>query len=184
MSVLLVVFLVGLFSKPCCFFLWFVVLCAPLAAAAKRLLSGPTPTLLQVKGTEHPPPRSGHASTSIREKIFCFGGMSADDALLNDLWIFDQDSLQWTYVTCFGQVPCARRGGSTCRRASCLPFCLPACLFALPPTCPPARTRLPAFQPTHPTHTLSFFIEPCLAGQGGLQRRTGCADPPAPAPCP
>jgi len=66
----------------------------------------------QVKGLERPMARSGHACTSIREKVFVFGGVSADGTLLNDLWIFDQDSVNWTYVTCFGSPPCPRRGAS------------------------------------------------------------------------
>lgn len=69
----------------------------------------------QIKGSERPPARSGHATCAIREKVFVFGGAAADGAtLLNDLWIYDQDSLTWTYVTCFGNIPAPRRGASLC----------------------------------------------------------------------
>jgi hypothetical protein len=44
----------------------------------------------QVKGLERPPPRHGHATCAIREKLFVFGGSSSEGQLLNDLWIYDQ----------------------------------------------------------------------------------------------
>mmetsp|Transcript_17491 Transcript_17491/g.44035 ORF Transcript_17491/g.44035 Transcript_17491/m.44035 type:complete len:628 (-) Transcript_17491:2367-4250(-) len=66
----------------------------------------------QVKGAERPSPRHGHATCAIREKVFVFGGAGGDGQLLNDLWIYDQDSLNWTYVTCFGNTPAPRRGAS------------------------------------------------------------------------
>ncbi len=72
----------------------------------------PVSCSLQVKGLERPPARSGHATCAIREKVFVFGGCSAEGNLLNDLWIFDQDSLTWTCVSTYGAVPCPRRGGS------------------------------------------------------------------------
>lgn len=65
---------------------------------------------LQVKGAERPPARHGHATCAIREKLFVFGGTSADGTLLNDLWIFDQDSLNWSHVSCYGSMPSPRRG--------------------------------------------------------------------------
>ncbi|GAX74227.1 hypothetical protein CEUSTIGMA_g1676.t1 [Chlamydomonas eustigma] len=68
----------------------------------------------QVKGVERPAPRTLHACTSIREKIFVFGGQAADDTLLNDLWIFDQDSNSWMHVNCYGILPSARHGASIC----------------------------------------------------------------------
>ena len=58
-----------------------------------------------------PVARSGHACASIREKVFVFGGAALDGSLLSDVWILDQDSMTWTQVTCFGTVPCPRRGG-------------------------------------------------------------------------
>ncbi len=64
----------------------------------------------QVKGLERPPARTGHATCAIREKLFVFGGSAEDGKLYNDLWIFDQDTLTWTHVTCFGHVPSPRRG--------------------------------------------------------------------------
>ncbi|KAL6758234.1 hypothetical protein V8C86DRAFT_2601400 [Haematococcus lacustris] len=68
----------------------------------------------QVKGMERPPVRHGHATCAIREKLFVFGGTTADGTLLNDLWIYDQDVLSWTYVTCFGNLPSPRRGSTLC----------------------------------------------------------------------
>ncbi|MEW5307774.1 MAG: hypothetical protein WDW38_010526 [Sanguina aurantia] len=67
---------------------------------------------LQLKGGEKPAPRAGHAACCIREKMFVFGGATAEGGLLNDLWIFDQDSSQWTRVTCFGSTPAPRRGAT------------------------------------------------------------------------
>uniref|UniRef100_A0A7S3QQQ5 Fibronectin type-III domain-containing protein n=2 Tax=Dunaliella tertiolecta TaxID=3047 RepID=A0A7S3QQQ5_DUNTE len=67
----------------------------------------------QVKGLEKPPPRHGHATCAVREKVFVFGGMSMEGALLNDLWVYDQDSLTWTNVTiCGGHPPSPRRGAT------------------------------------------------------------------------
>jgi hypothetical protein len=41
--------------------------------------------------------------------------MGADGVLLNDLWVYDQDSLTWTNVTiCGGKPPSARRGVCVC----------------------------------------------------------------------
>lgn len=46
--------------------------------------------------------------------MFVFGGCTVDGTLLSDLWIFDQDSMTWTYATCFGNPPSARKGASLC----------------------------------------------------------------------
>ena len=64
----------------------------------------------QVKGSERPMPRSGHTTCCIREKVFAFGGSTADGVLLNDVWMYDQDSCQWSHVSTFGSVPSPRRG--------------------------------------------------------------------------
>jgi hypothetical protein len=55
---------------------------------------------LQVKGLERPPPRHGHATCAIREKLFVFGGSSSEGQLLNDLWIYDQvrQEAEWADV--------------------------------------------------------------------------------------
>ncbi|KAG2424386.1 hypothetical protein HXX76_014595 [Chlamydomonas incerta] len=69
----------------------------------------------QIKGTERPLPRSGHASCCIRERVFVFGGATADGVLLNDVWVWDQDSSQWAHVSTFGTVPSPRTGAAaTC----------------------------------------------------------------------
>uniref|UniRef100_A0A7S0Y9W2 Uncharacterized protein n=1 Tax=Polytomella parva TaxID=51329 RepID=A0A7S0Y9W2_9CHLO len=65
-----------------------------------------------VKGIDRPVPRSGHATCCIREKLFVFGGVSAEGVFLNDLWVFDQDSSQWNHLSTFGQMPTPRRGSS------------------------------------------------------------------------
>ena len=67
----------------------------------------------QLKGSaaDRPVPRTAHACTSIREKVFIFGGLAADGSLLNDVWIFDQDSVSWMVVNCYGSMPSARQGG-------------------------------------------------------------------------
>lgn len=66
----------------------------------------------QVKGSERPMPRSGHTACCIREKVFAFGGCTADGVLLNDVWMYDQDSCQWSHVSTFGSVPSPRRGAA------------------------------------------------------------------------
>lgn len=76
----------------------------------------------QVKGVERPVARSGHACTSIREKMFVFGGITTDGTLLNDLWSFDLDSLSWTYITCFGSKPSPRHGECGRQKQNC---CVP-----------------------------------------------------------
>jgi tRNA wybutosine-synthesizing protein 3 len=65
-----------------------------------------------VKGSvvERPVQRTMHACASIREKVFIFGGLSADGSLLNDVWVFDQDSVLWSCVNCYGSLPSARQG--------------------------------------------------------------------------
>ena len=60
--------------------------------------------------TERPVPRTMHACASIREKVFIFGGLAADGSLLNDVWVFDQDSVSWSNVNCYGSLPSARQG--------------------------------------------------------------------------
>lgn len=67
-----------------------------------------------VKGAERPVARAGHACTSIREKVFVFGGVTVDGNLLNDVWTFDQDSCSWTQVSCYGNQPSPRQGTSAC----------------------------------------------------------------------
>lgn len=67
---------------------------------------------LQVKGNERPLPRSGHTACCIREKVFVFGGCTADGVLLNDVWMYDQESGQWSHVSTFGTVPSPRRGAA------------------------------------------------------------------------
>lgn len=66
----------------------------------------------QIKGVDRPIARAGHACTNIREKLFIFGGISADDTLLNDIWILDQDSMSWSHVICYGTKPSPRRGAT------------------------------------------------------------------------
>jgi hypothetical protein len=73
---------------------------------------------LQVKGGERPPARYGHATCVIREKVFMFGGVGTDGALLADLWILDQDTTTWACATCYGAPPSPRRGA-----------CVRACVF-------------------------------------------------------
>lgn len=81
----------------------------------------------QVKGVERPVARSGHACTSIREKMFVFGGITTDGTLLNDLWSFDLDSLSWTYITCFGSKPSPRHGEPGWRKDKCCTSCVLQC---------------------------------------------------------
>eukprot|EP00955_Chlamydomonas_euryale_P097494 365080-Chlamydomonas_euryale.AAC.12 len=49
---------------------------------------------VQVKGPDVPTARTGQAVTSIREKMFVFGGTSAGGGLTNDLWTFDLDTVK------------------------------------------------------------------------------------------
>ena len=65
---------------------------------------------LKTSATDGPVPRTAHACTSIREKVFVFGGLAADGTLLNDVWIFDQESDRWQSVSCLGVIPSARQG--------------------------------------------------------------------------
>ncbi|KAG2490886.1 hypothetical protein HYH03_010803 [Edaphochlamys debaryana] len=67
----------------------------------------------QLKGSERPLPRSGHSSCCIRERVFMFGGVTADGVLLNDVWMYDQDSSQWNHISTFGTVPTPRTGAAT-----------------------------------------------------------------------
>ncbi|KXZ54835.1 hypothetical protein GPECTOR_4g907 [Gonium pectorale] len=87
------------------------------AAADVAILNADTMKWLapQIKGTERPLPRSGHSSACIRERVFVFGGATSDGVLLNDVWVYDQDSCQWSHVSTFGTVPAPRTGAaSTC----------------------------------------------------------------------
>lgn len=68
----------------------------------------------QIKGIHSPPARWGHASASIRDRVLIFGGANAQGELLQDLWILDQDSLQWTHASCIGHPPSARKGATLC----------------------------------------------------------------------
>ena len=81
------------------------------------MLMMPRPQVKKGSG-ERPVVRTGHACTSIREKVFVFGGASADGALMNDVWVFDQDSSSWSTVNCYGSLPSARKGGSLLRRGA------------------------------------------------------------------
>ncbi|GLC41598.1 hypothetical protein PLESTF_000274300 [Pleodorina starrii] len=87
------------------------------AAADVALLNADTMKWMtpQIKGADRPLPRSGHSSCCIRERVFVFGGASADGVLLNDVWMYDQDSCQWSHISTFGTVPAPRTGAAaTC----------------------------------------------------------------------
>ncbi len=66
------------------------------------------------QGADRPLPRSGHSSCCIRERVFVFGGASGDGVLLNDVWMYDQDSCQWSHINTFGTVPSPRTGARCC----------------------------------------------------------------------
>ncbi len=47
-------------------------------------------------------------------QLHIFGGQTADGTLLNDLWVLDQETMQWSESTCFGYAPSPRKGEPAC----------------------------------------------------------------------
>jgi len=44
----------------------------------------------------HPRPRGGHSATAIGNKVYVFGGEDARRKALNELWVLDLSTLEWT----------------------------------------------------------------------------------------
>lgn len=60
-------------------------------------------------------PRAGHAATvSGRTKLYVFGGRDEQEALVSDLWVFNNDTLKWNSPTVKGTPPQPREGHSAC----------------------------------------------------------------------
>jgi N-acetylneuraminic acid mutarotase len=62
---------------------------------------------VEVLGTARPPPRYAHTATIVGRQLVVFGGQGKN-AALNDLWIFDLETLTWMSPTISGTPPLAR----------------------------------------------------------------------------
>lgn len=91
-------------SPPCALSVSVCITCE--ANHTHTLLLPTAPVCVTLHWTTHQP----HCCTHYQ--VFVFGGMGADGELLNDLWVYDQDSLTWTSVTIIGghPPPSPRRG--------------------------------------------------------------------------
>jgi len=66
----------------------------------------------QIKGSC--PPREFHSATTVREKIYIFGGHTGNN-FVNDLFTFDFDTQSWNQAVTSGMPPAARRGHTLCQ---------------------------------------------------------------------
>ena len=77
---------------------------------------------------ENPPPRSYHTMTSLKNKLYVFGGCSADHGRLNDLFEFDLTQNKWKQLKSDDRI--APRGGSSlCSFESSNEAAEPSCLY-------------------------------------------------------
>ena len=60
-----------------------------------------------------PPPRANHSSALIKQNLYIFGGWDGTKRL-NDLFMIDLDSMQWSQVQDWGESPVPRAGMSLC----------------------------------------------------------------------
>ncbi|OQR80861.1 hypothetical protein THRCLA_11922 [Thraustotheca clavata] len=63
-------------------------------------------SIVPTNGT-HPPPGYGQTMVSIKNKLYLFGGTSGH-VYVNDLYIFDQDTLTWACIATTGNKPSPR----------------------------------------------------------------------------
>lgn len=56
-------------------------------------------------GDACPPPRYAHSTTMVGRQLLVFGGCGADTQALNDLWIFDLETLTWINPAISGVPP-------------------------------------------------------------------------------
>lgn len=54
--------------------------------------------MLQIPVATKPSPRKHHSSTLVGSKVYIFGGQDQDDSYLNDFWIFDTETLEYTRI--------------------------------------------------------------------------------------
>ena len=52
---------------------------------------------IEITGNK-PCPRSGHAACVINSKMYMFGGISEENARLNDLWVCNLETPQWEEI--------------------------------------------------------------------------------------
>jgi hypothetical protein len=65
-------------------------------------------SLVEPMGDVCPPPRYAHSTTMVGRQLVVFGGCGNDTQALNDLWIFDLESLTWINPTLSGVPPAQR----------------------------------------------------------------------------
>jgi hypothetical protein len=53
-------------------------------------------TTIQPKGEKIPEPRAGHVSAVYINNLVVFGGTNERNQRINDTWLFNFDSLEWT----------------------------------------------------------------------------------------
>ncbi|KAJ1302955.1 hypothetical protein OPQ81_003248 [Rhizoctonia solani] len=59
-------------------------------------------------GSPSPLARAGHAMVAYDERLYVFGGFTANDVYLNDIWCFDLETRTWAEVQCTGVLPSPR----------------------------------------------------------------------------
>ncbi len=62
-------------------------------------------SLVEPMGDACPPPRYAHTTTMVGRQLLVFGGCGADTQALNDLWIFDLETLTWICPALSGVPP-------------------------------------------------------------------------------
>jgi hypothetical protein len=76
------------------------------------LKTTPTWELLQPR-SGLPPKRTGHASVTVKDKVYIFGGTDGQYHY-NDTWCYDVTTNEWSELSCIGYIPVPREGHAAC----------------------------------------------------------------------